>query len=90
MERRWHDAADCSKYGQQRPETLGRQQSTTVYGEHNTHSSDDGRDEQKNPEKAKLTTSSNYYNTELSSDITRLDFAGGKPGAEAACLLARN
>jgi len=28
MERRWHDAADCSKHGQQRPETLGRRQST--------------------------------------------------------------
>ena len=33
MERRWHDAADCSRHGQQRPETLGRRQSTTVYGE---------------------------------------------------------
>jgi len=31
---RWSDdAADCSKHGQQRPETLGRRQSTTVDGE---------------------------------------------------------
>ena len=33
MERRWHDATDCSRHGQQRPETLGRRPSTTVYGE---------------------------------------------------------
>ena len=26
MERRWHDVADCSKHGQQRPETLSRRQ----------------------------------------------------------------
>jgi len=31
--RRWHDAADCSRHGQQRPEMLGRRPSTTMYGE---------------------------------------------------------